>query len=173
MSADMNMTLEQFEELAMAYGGTIARWPEHERAAAQQMLLASDAARAMLAEASALDATLDLWEAPAPSQALMARVLTDAATVSADRQSAAPAKTAKPAAKNGWFATLFGGSTGLRPAFAMACCLAVGFSLGFSGDVTIAPTDSEMAALEQTDLIDFAFAMDDESDLLFGSGALL
>ncbi len=173
MSADMNMTLEQFEELAMAYGGTIARWPEEERAGAQQMLLASEAAREMLAEASALDATLDLWEAPAPSQALMARVLTDAATVSADRQSAAPAPAQPAAPKRGWFETLFGGSTGLRPAFAMACCLAVGFSLGFSGDVTIAPTETNLAAAQQTDLIDFAFAMDDDSDLLFGSGALL
>ncbi len=63
------MTLDRFRELADAYGGVIARWPEPDRAAALR-LAAQPEAIAMLARASTLDTLLDTWTVPAPSAAL-------------------------------------------------------------------------------------------------------
>lgn len=68
------MTLERFEELADAYGGVVARWPEGVRDAASRMA-ADPAALAVLARASALDEALDAWSVPAASIALRERVL--------------------------------------------------------------------------------------------------
>jgi hypothetical protein len=71
------LTLERFQELADAYGGVVARWPETVRGAAMQMA-AGPAAIAILADASALDETLDAWVASPASDALRGRVLAGA-----------------------------------------------------------------------------------------------
>lgn len=65
---------ERFAELADAYGGAVARWPEGVRFAA--LALARDPAMAaMLAEAERLDAPLDAWRVAPPSPALCAVIL--------------------------------------------------------------------------------------------------
>ena len=63
------LSLPRFEQLADAYGGVIARWPEPYRDAA--LLMARDPAAArILARASSLDDTLDGWRVAAPSARL-------------------------------------------------------------------------------------------------------
>jgi hypothetical protein len=71
------LTLDRFRELADAYGGVIARWPEQYREDSMPMALEPEAA-AILANASALDETLDAWRVPAPAAVLHNLVLTDA-----------------------------------------------------------------------------------------------
>jgi hypothetical protein len=60
------LTLDRFRELADAYGGVIARWPEAGRDAAMQMA-SLPAARGILLQASVLDAVLDEWRVSAPT----------------------------------------------------------------------------------------------------------
>lgn len=67
------MTQERFQDLADAYGGTIARWPEAERSAATR-LAANPAARAVLEQASGFDAALDGWVIPKTSPTLALRI---------------------------------------------------------------------------------------------------
>ncbi len=68
------LTLARFRELAEAYGGVVARWPDRYRGAAEAM--ASDpAARRILADASLLDEALDAWQVAAPSALLRQRVI--------------------------------------------------------------------------------------------------
>ena len=54
------LTPDRFRELAAAYGGVVARWPDDYRAAAAQMAREPFAV-AVLAEALALDEALDGW----------------------------------------------------------------------------------------------------------------
>lgn len=68
------MTPERFAALAAAYGGAIDRWPEAERDAAGTHLHAHPEARAALAGAATLDATLAAWTVPGPGAALAARI---------------------------------------------------------------------------------------------------
>ncbi|WP_419816357.1 hypothetical protein [Glacieibacterium sp.] len=68
------LTIPRFEELADAYGGVIAHWPEDVRDAALRMAAQPDAAR-ILAQASALDALLDTWAVPLPSDTLREAVI--------------------------------------------------------------------------------------------------
>lgn len=71
------LTLARFEELADAYGGVVARWPEQHRSAA--MAIASQpAGRAILDQASALDGALDMWRVSPPIQPLRERVVVSA-----------------------------------------------------------------------------------------------
>lgn len=67
MTAPMSLT--RFEELADAYGGVIARWPERYRDAALGIAQEPGAA-AILARAMVLDETLDAWRVPAASARL-------------------------------------------------------------------------------------------------------
>jgi hypothetical protein len=67
------MTLDRFRELADAYGGVVARWPEPDRAAAMR-LASQPEAITILAQASALDALLDTWTVAAHSADLRRRV---------------------------------------------------------------------------------------------------
>lgn len=76
------LTLKRFRELADAYGGVIARWPDRYREAARVMASEPGAASA-LDHASALDDALDAWRVPAPTAALRDRVIGDAPTPSA------------------------------------------------------------------------------------------
>ena len=77
------MTFERFDELASTYGATMDLWPTDEQAAAKSLASTSTEAQEALARERALDEAMDAWEAPAPSDALMARILGDAAEVSA------------------------------------------------------------------------------------------
>lgn len=70
------MTPERFQQLADAYGGSVARWPEAERnGAAELMAAAPDQARILLDQAASLDALLDSWTPLRVSDGLRARVL--------------------------------------------------------------------------------------------------
>lgn len=97
------LTLERFTLLAEANGGDLARWPEEVRAAAAALVERDPAAAEALQAAAELDALLDpLFEesmaldpAPAPSTALTARILADAAA--ATPAPAVLARAARPA----------------------------------------------------------------------------
>ena len=171
----MTMTETRFEELSAAYGAALERWPEGERDAARELLAVSPDAQAMHDEARALDAALDGWTVPVPSEALMARILADAADVSASRGAAA--EPARPAAaeRPGLLARLFG-EWGWRPAGAMMACLAIGFVAGLAGAPApleqAGPDADEIAAAEAGEtLFDIAFFEEEDSDP-FGLGLL-
>lgn len=68
------MTPRRFRALADSYGAGLHRWPAAERAAAQALLASSAPARAILAEAAALDAALAANAEPAPTEAALARL---------------------------------------------------------------------------------------------------
>ena len=157
------MTLDRFDELASAYGAAIFLWPAEDQAAAEAFVAASPEASAILARERALDEALDEWEAPEPSQALMARILGDAAEVSAAQTAplADPAPTT--ADKPGFFARFFG-DVGWRPAGAMTACLAIGFAVGLSGTPNGTDTDETALAAEDNAVIATFFGDEDESD---------
>jgi len=70
------VTLDRLAQLLDAYGGEPARWPEHERAAALQLIAANPEAQAMQRSALELDGALDTDVLPdVASSALRARVL--------------------------------------------------------------------------------------------------
>jgi len=170
MKNDM-MTIEDFEERAMAYGGDLDVWPEEDRAPARSLLAGSSVARTALDDARALDATLAQWggEAVAPSQALLGRVLTDAATVAGAAEAPVPAALSP---KKGWMASLFGDMSPMRPGLALAACLALGFVVGTTLDEQVLPSLAPEVA-EEAVMIDFAFAIEDDDDLLLGPETLL
>ncbi|MDB5477338.1 MAG: hypothetical protein JWP49_2849, partial [Phenylobacterium sp.] len=63
------MTHEQFEALAEAYGGDVARWPGGARDTAALLMAAEPGfTQGVLARAGALDAALDAWR-PVPASA--------------------------------------------------------------------------------------------------------
>ncbi|MCF1460575.1 hypothetical protein FS827_04490 [Agrobacterium vitis] len=72
-----SMDAERFRALAEAYGGDRKRWPEDRRRAAD-IFAATEAGRAMVEEASRLDAFLALSAPPSPSAALTGRILQSA-----------------------------------------------------------------------------------------------
>jgi len=165
------MTMTDFEERAMAYGGNIDGWPDADQAAARALLADSLAARVALEEARSLDAMLDLWEDPQPSNALLGRVLADAATVAGEAQAVRRAVAARPE-QPGWLARLFGNSA-FRPGMVLAACLALGFVMGTTIERDVLPSASIDTAEIEIGVIDFAFAMEDDADLLLGPEAFL
>jgi len=80
------MTPERFEDLAEAWGGDIARWPDAERVAAALVMAARpDWAQAVLARAGDLDAVLDMFAPPAGAPALTAQIVASAPSPRARR----------------------------------------------------------------------------------------
>lgn len=158
----MTMKIERFDELASAYGAGIFLWPAEEQAAAEALAASSPEAQAVLAREKALDAALNEWEAPAPSEALMARILGDAAEVSASATTAAPAPRTAPE-KPSLLSRLFG-EMGWRPAGAMTACLAIGFVAGLSGAPAPLDDSDVASASEDNAVIATFFADEDDSD---------
>lgn len=72
---NMSMRAARFAELADAYGGDLARWPEAEHDAARILLGTSAEARIALDAARALDASLALPAPDAPGPAMRERLL--------------------------------------------------------------------------------------------------
>lgn len=157
----MMMTVDRFDELASAYGASISLWPAEEQDAAKALAESSPEAQAVLEREKALDAALDEWEAPAPSDALMARILGDAAEVSASATASNPVPR-KESQQPGFLARFFG-EMGWRPAGAMAACLAIGFVAGISGDPTSNNTNSS-SEIEDNSVIATFFGDEDDSD---------
>jgi hypothetical protein len=74
--SDSAVTLERLAQLLDAYGGEPAHWPEHERAAALQLIADNPEAQTLQRAALELDGVLDLSVTPdVASNALRARVL--------------------------------------------------------------------------------------------------
>jgi len=169
------MTFDRFDELASAYGAAMDLWPTEDQAAAKALAATSTEAQDALARERALDEAMDAWEAPQPSEALMARILGDAAEVAA----AAPVAVAETAPqtqpeKRGLFARLFG-DMGWRPAGALAACLAIAVVATQTGQETPSvPTEAQLAQqVEDTNVL-VAFFDDDlffDEDDLFGEDA--
>ncbi len=157
----MMMTVDRFDELASAYGASISLWPAEEQAAAKALAENSPEAQAVLDREKVLDTALDEWETPAPSDALMARILGDAAEVSASAVAANP-QPRETAQKPG-FLTRFFGEMSWRPAGAMAACLAIGFVTGISGDPT-SNNINDASEAEDNSVVATFFGDEDDSD---------
>lgn len=170
------MTIAEFGRLLDIYGSDRTRWPAEARACAGQLVARDRAARLLLAEAEALDRTLE--RAPLPTlaqEAAMAERIVSAARrmpriVSVARVEAV--RPTAPAADNvvrlpalrgrpRWLTTrtAFGGVAG-----ALAASLALGVFLGLSGlsqgvlpaveQMTGIPLGSNGAVVAQVDLLD-------------------
>lgn len=72
------MRPERFTALLDAYGADARRWPEEERKAALEYLMANPDARRLRQEAAELDRLLDAARPAAPTAALRERVLAEA-----------------------------------------------------------------------------------------------
>jgi hypothetical protein len=129
------MNRDRFEALAQAYGGSVARWPAGERDAAAVLMTAEpDFARAVLAEAGALDAALDAWRPQAVSHELREAVIAKAGLA-----------RARPGLR-GW---LWGAGAGAGLAAACAAGLIMGVAL-YSGQTGASeePIGAVMASYE-------------------------
>ena len=105
MSEMHAMNPDRFSELADAFGGELSRWPSEEQARAQAFVKAEpELAQALLDEAAALDALLDLDATPPPSSALHETI-----AASGIRRAFAPPQWAGIAAA---IALMFGAGTG-------------------------------------------------------------
>ena len=143
-SMSNNMTISDFERLLDVYGSDRSRWPVEARASAGQLVARDKAARRLLAEAEALDRTLE--RAPLPSLAEEA-ALADRILLAARRSprmvpmaKADAAHMARRAIDNvvrlpsvrtrprGLTRTVLGGATGM-----LAASLALGVLIGLSG----------------------------------------
>ena len=71
------LTIERFRELADAYGGVVARWPEEHRVAAA-LVAGHPEAVAILSDALALDEALDGWRVALPPHPLSERIVANA-----------------------------------------------------------------------------------------------
>lgn len=160
------MTEARFVELAAAYGATLAHWPDDVRPQAKSLLETSLRARAVLEHERILDDALDAWQVPPPSNALMSRILGDAADVSFGQMPKALSaeRTIPEPRKPGLMTRLFG-DWGWRPAGAMTACLAIGFVAGMSGAPAPIDTTADLASAQEETLMDLAFFDDEETDL--------
>lgn len=141
----MNMAtkteLERLDDVLAAYGGDRTRWPAPLRLELSQLLANSPEARAMLEEAQALDALLDM--APAVPGARMAaltdRIVAQAARtprVATSSVPVSPVPVARPKPASAWKRH----ATGLS---ALAASLIAGVFAGQNG--TVAPAVADLA----------------------------
>ncbi|MFZ4606994.1 MAG: hypothetical protein ACOYM5_12125 [Caulobacter sp.] len=123
------MTLERFQMLAEAYGGSLTRWPVGEQDAAFALLAASpDEAGAILAEARDLDEALDAAERLSPTFTLRQSVI-----------AAAPRARPVRAPARRWFA---GAGVGIG----LAAVAVAGVMIGVNLSVTSAGEDAVVLA---------------------------
>ena len=175
-SMSNNMTIADFERLLDVYGSDRSRWPVEARASAGQLVARDKAARRLLAEAEALDRTLE--RAPLPSLAEEA-ALADRILAAARRSPRmVPVVVKAEAPKVGrrvidnvvrlpglrprprWLTpTAFGGATGM-----LAASLALGVFIGLSSlsqgvlpaleDMTGLALGAQSRTVAQIDLLD-------------------
>ncbi len=135
------MTFERFEDLAAAYGGEIARWPEGEREAARALLAAEPARLSpVLTEAAGLDRLLDLAPAQRPDAALLGRLIAAAPQ---------PANTARR-----WI-------TGLGAALGLSAAAFAGVSVGVMVGGQAQPAPAAVAQAETVTAVDFTADLQD------------
>ncbi len=130
------MQLERFRVLVEAYGGDPRRWPAAERARAAELLAGSPEARALLAEAGALDRLLDRSQPLAPPILDAERLIARVTAMAQERPPVHPVGTMQPAARGLW----------LR-AGSLAAAAVIGFMVGWteladSGEATAASGSS-------------------------------
>src|SRR5579871_1858242 len=138
------MLLERFRELADAYGGDPRRWPPAERAPAAALLAASAEARALLAEAAALDRLLDGAPPSAPATLDAERLIARATAAAQDRPSFRTVGVTRPAGRGLWLraaslaaATIIGFVVGwTQLADTSDATAASGSSLDYAGDLS-------------------------------------
>ncbi len=126
------MNCERFAAIVEAYGAEPRRWPAAEREAARTFAASDAQAAALLAEALALDALLDVPPVPLPASA-------------ASRRAAMPAALSVRVSRGQEFLALLGGWKLALPA--MAAALIVGIDVGArasrSGWAAVAVTATE------------------------------
>ncbi len=133
----VNMTAEEFERLAEAYGGAMARWPIEARDAGLAFSVSDpQTARTILAQAEMLDGALDAWTLMPVSHELRERVIASASNPPPSRKS----KT--------W---IWGAGFGAGLAAACAAGLVMGVTVSGSFSATSAsdePVSAVMAGYE-------------------------
>ena len=126
------MTAERFAAILAAHGGSPSRWPQAERAAAEQFLASSPDAQRLQSEALALDRALANASKPVVSTALERRLLE-----SFDR---VHRRTLRSLAAT--FAdALWPGAPIWQPVFVLALALAIGVCIALMAPLDIATTD--------------------------------
>lgn len=123
------MSPDRFEQLSLAFGGEIERWPAIEREAARHLLVAQPAvAKPLMEEADRLDRILDDAPAARPSSELIGRIV----------QAAPRRPAASPVSR--WL-------TGLGLAAGLAGAAAAGVAAGLViGPAALAPPHTAPAA---------------------------
>jgi hypothetical protein len=133
------MTIDRLQTILEAYGASLARWPEGEREAALALIAQSAQARAAVAAASALDASIDAYENPAEHAINPLKLI---AAITAHPQDGAQRPQARAAARItiGW-PNLAG----------LAAAAVAGFLVGWSGlDRSVLPPPTASAEAPQT-----------------------
>jgi hypothetical protein len=138
------MLLERFRELVDAYGGDPRRWPLTERGPAAELLAASAEARAVLAEAAALDQLLDRAPPTAPATLDAERLIARATAAGQERPFVPLAGVMRPTGRRLWLraaslaaATIIGFVVGwTQLADTSEATAASGSSLDFAGDLS-------------------------------------
>ncbi|WP_293397106.1 hypothetical protein [Nevskia sp.] len=115
------MSLERFAVIVDAYGADPRRWPAAERDAAQSFAAADARAAVLLAEALALDASLDALPIPEPAGAVL-------------RRAAMPLPVTAHSSRWQELLVLLGGWRLALPAMAVA--LIVGINVGSHADLS-------------------------------------
>lgn len=152
---DREITLERFTAIVDAYGASPARWPSGERRAAEALLAVSADARALLAEACALDGMLAAAPVEAPSGALVERLM-------ASRPRPATAKVSSPK-QQGFFRELISaiwpyGSPAL-PTGALAASIMLGIALGSVSEIAVLDGNQIAAASDEAEAGDRLIAL--------------
>ena len=121
------MTPDRFEQLLDAWGADPRRWPEAERAAAQEHLARDPSARALGARAAELDALLDSHHVAPPDAALVRAVLD--ATGGSSQRCSRPRRSIVFPVRWWWSGMGIAGVAGIGLAGAAAGALAVSMAL--------------------------------------------
>lgn len=124
------MTIARLRTLLDAYGAAPQRWPEEERAAALALIAQSSEARAAVAAAEALDATLGAYANPAENAINPLKLVAAITAQPQQPQRSQPKPAATGRITIGW------------PNFAgLAAAAVAGFLVGWSGiDQSVLPS---------------------------------
>lgn len=165
MSDGWNMTLEELELRAARWGAATEEWPEEDKRAAESLLSRSAEARDMIAALHAMEADLAFAasEGAAPSDALTARILADAADIGVRPVAAAP----KQARRSGLSALWDRLPPVWRPAAACAASALLGAWLGYVAPQDVAEAATAMAAFEPAEEFAALDMEDGDLDLAF------
>lgn len=147
------MTIEDFEVKATRWGADVTLWPSSERATAEALLARSPDALALQSELMAMERDF-VWDDDRSlvSDALMERVLADAATVSADRAPAGVGDVVEMVApRQSWMEQF----RALSPVWGTAAASALfGVFVGYMSPAPFAEAATLAASLEVTAAMD-------------------